>query len=111
MGCLPVEATIGFLYVILFTTSTLPLWWMGGNCMVLEEDTKIVQSKNAHTQYLVIPAAMVRDSQYPFEEGEKVRVTIDPYRKLMIIWSVEKSYVKVSNEGIIVGGKRILIEK
>jgi len=47
--------------------------------MVLETETKIVQSKDAHTQYLVIPSVMVQDSQYPFKEGEKVRIIIDPY--------------------------------
>jgi len=47
--------------------------------MVKEYETKIVQSKKAHTQYLVIPSVMVQDSQYPFKEGEKVRIIIDPY--------------------------------
>lgn len=77
--------------------------------MVLEEETKIVQSRNAHTQYLVIPAAMVRDSQYPFREGERVRITVDPYRRMMIIRSVEEPYIEISREGIFVKGKRIEI--
>jgi len=75
--------------------------------MVLEEETKIVQSRNAHTQYIVIPAAMVRDSQYPFKEGEHVRITVDPYRKMMIIRSVKEPYIEVSREGIYIKGKRI----
>jgi hypothetical protein len=68
--------------------------------MVLEEETKIVQSRNAHTQYVVISAVMVRDSQYPFKANERVRVTIDPYRKIMIIRSMEEPTMEVSPKGI-----------
>lgn len=75
--------------------------------MVLEEETTIVQSRTAHTQYLIIPAAMVRDSQYLFKEGEKVRIIIDPYRKMMIVRSVEEPQVKVSPDAIHIKGKRI----
>lgn len=53
--------------------------------MVLEEETKLVKSPNAYTQYLIIPAAVVRDSQYPFKEGGKVRIRVDPEKKLLII--------------------------
>jgi len=75
--------------------------------MVLEEETKIAQSRNAHTQYIVIPAAIVRDSQYPFKADEKVRITVDPYRRMMIIRSVEEPDIEVSSEGIYIKGKRI----
>jgi len=75
--------------------------------MVLEEETKVIQSRNAHTQYLVIPADVVRDSQYPFREGEIVRITVDPYRRMMIIRSVEEPHIEVSPKGIIVKGKNI----
>ena len=75
--------------------------------MVLEKETKIVQSRNAHTQYVVIPAAMVRDSQYPFKANEGVRITVDPYRRMMIIRSIEEPYIEVSREGICIKGKRI----
>ena len=77
--------------------------------MVLEAETKIVQSKDAHTQYLVIPAVMVQDSQYPFKEGEKVRITIDPYRKVMMIGSMEEPKIKVSPDGFVIKGKRIKV--
>jgi hypothetical protein len=50
---------------------------------------------------------MVRDSQYPFTADERVRITIDPYRKMMIISSVEESYIEVSPKGITIKGKRI----
>ena len=79
--------------------------------MVLETEVKIVQSKNAHTQYLVIPSAMVQDSHYPFKEGEKVKITVDPYRKMMIIMSVEEPQIKVSPDGIHIKGKKIIIER
>lgn len=79
--------------------------------MVLEAEIKIVQSKNAHTQYLVIPSVMVQDSHYPFKEGEKVKIIIDQYRKMMIIRSVEETQIKVSPDGIHIKGKKIIVEK
>jgi len=75
--------------------------------MVLEAEAKIFQSSKARTQYIMIPAAIVGDSQYPFKSGERVRITVDPYRKMMIIRSVEGPYIKVSREGIYIKGKQI----
>lgn len=79
--------------------------------MVLEAEANTVQSKDAHTQYLVIPSVMVQDSLYPFKEGEKVKIIIDPYRRMIILRSVEESQIKVSPDGIIIQGKKIVIEK
>jgi hypothetical protein len=79
--------------------------------MVLQTETKIVQSKDAHTQYLLIPAVMVQDSQYPFKEGEKIRITIDTGHKRMIIESImQEPQVKVSRDGTHVKRKRIVVE-
>jgi len=55
------------------------------------------------------PAVIVGDSQYPFKSGERVRITIDPYRKIMIITFIEEPYIKISREGIIVKGKKIVV--
>lgn len=79
--------------------------------MVLEFEAKIVQSKNAHTQYLVIPSVMVQDSQYPFKEAEKVRIIIDPYHRMMIVRSVDEPQIKVSPDGFLIKGKKITVEK
>ena len=57
--------------------------------MVLEEETRLVKSPNAYTQYLIIPAAMVRDSQYPFKNGGKVKIKVDPEKKLLFITQAE----------------------
>jgi hypothetical protein len=76
--------------------------------MVLQAEIKIVQSKNAHTQYLAIPSVMVQDSHYPFKVGEKVRITVDPYRKLMIMRSLEKPEIRVSIEGIYMSDTKIM---
>jgi hypothetical protein len=75
--------------------------------MVLVGETKILQSRNAHTQYIVIPAVMVRDSQYLFKADEKVRITVDPYHKMMIIRSVGEPTIEISPKGIFVKGKKI----
>ena len=66
--------------------------------MVLEEETKIVQSRNAYTQY-------------PFREGERVKITVDPYRKIMIVSSVEEPYIKVSRKGIFVKKRIEVVER
>ena len=80
--------------------------------MVLEGETKITQSKNAHTQYITIPASIVRDSQYPFRANEKVKIIIDPYREIIMIVSVKGPTIRVSSEGIIVDKRRVeIIEK
>jgi len=67
--------------------------------MVLKEETKIVQSRNAYTQYLIIPSAVVRDSQYPFRDGGKVRIIVDSIHNVMIVAPAEVS-IDVSPEGI-----------
>jgi hypothetical protein len=77
--------------------------------MVLEEETKIVQSRNARTQYIVIPADMVSDSQYPFKAGERIRITIDPYHKMMIIRSATEPSIKIFSDHLIVEGRKVQI--
>jgi hypothetical protein len=47
--------------------------------MVKEYETTIMQSKKAHTQYLVIPLVMIQDFQYLFKAGDKVKIIIDPH--------------------------------
>ncbi len=58
--------------------------------MALKHKTKVKQSENAYTQYLVIPSALVRDSQYPFKKDEEVEIVVDPKEKKIIVKSVEK---------------------
>lgn len=42
-----------------------------------------------------------------------MRITVDPYRKMIIIRSTEKPYIEVSREGIYIKGKKIteVVEK
>jgi len=70
--------------------------------MVLKEKTKIVQSRNAYTQYLIIPSAVVRDSQYPFRDGGNVKITVDPTHRVMIIAPSEGVLIETSPEGIFI---------
>jgi len=58
--------------------------------MVLEEETKLVKSPNAYTQYLIIPSAVVRDSQYPFKDGGKVKIRVDVQKEMLIVMRVEE---------------------
>lgn len=68
--------------------------------MVLEEKVKLVQSPNAHTQYLIIPSALVRDSQYPFKDGGRVRIKVDVQNKTLIIMS-ESDAVEVPRKRLL----------
>jgi hypothetical protein len=58
--------------------------------MALERKIKIKQSRNAHTQYLVIPSSLVQDSQYPFKGDEEVEVIVDPKEKRIIVRSARR---------------------
>lgn len=73
--------------------------------MVLKEKTRISQSPNACTQYVTIPSAMVRDSQYPFKKDEEVKIIVDPEHKILMLAS-KGSTIKVSPEGISIKGKK-----
>lgn len=46
--------------------------------MVLHAITKVIQSPNSRTQYVTIPADIVKDSQYPFSANQDVEVRIIP---------------------------------
>lgn len=46
--------------------------------MVLKAKTKIIQNRNAKTQYVTIPASIASDSQYPFTAGQEVEIIINP---------------------------------
>ncbi len=75
----------------------------------IEGRKKIIQSRNARTQYIVIPADIVADSQYPFKAGERIRICVDPFRKMLIITSAETSTIKVSPEGLYIEGKKVKV--
>jgi antitoxin component of MazEF toxin-antitoxin module len=52
--------------------------------MVLKKKTKITGSRTSYTQYVSIPSALVRDSQYPFKEGDEVEIRIERSGKIII---------------------------
>lgn len=66
--------------------------------MSLRSRVKIKQSKNAHTQYLIIPSAIVQDSQYPFKKEEEVEITVDPYEKRIIVKLPSRSKIEKTRE-------------
>ena len=68
--------------------------------MGLEKDSTITQSKTAHTQYVTIPASIVQDSQYPFRDGGKVKVTVEPDYEVIII-SREGVHLKDTQYGVL----------
>jgi hypothetical protein len=58
--------------------------------MVLKERTKILQSVNANTQYITIPSAIVRDSQYPFRAKDEVEIEVAPAEKKLTVRLLRK---------------------
>jgi hypothetical protein len=52
--------------------------------VVLKGETRITRSKTSYTQYVTIPSWIVRDSQYPFKEGEEVEIHVDPVGRIEI---------------------------
>lgn len=69
--------------------------------MVLKTIVKVSQSKKAWTQYLTIPSAVVQDSQYPFEDGDRLYLEVEPVTGVMII-SKEDRPIKVNSEGFLI---------
>ena len=68
---------------------------------MLKTKVKILQSKKAWTQYITIPAAMVQDSQYPFQDGDELYVKIEPFMGIMIISKDDKP-LDQSSKGILI---------
>jgi len=50
-----------------------------------------INKSSGNTQYLTIPAPIVRDSQYPFKEGEQVIINIDVERGSLTVKKEEKN--------------------
>lgn len=51
-------------------------------CMVIHVVSRIVKPKG-NTHFLTIPADMVKDSQYPFQDGDEVEIIINPKTKTL----------------------------
>lgn len=72
--------------------------------MALKGKAKIIQSPHAKTQYITVPSAVVRDSQYPFTEDEEVEIIVDPDRKLIVVAGKDSS-IEISGNKIRIIGK------
>lgn len=68
--------------------------------MVLNAKSKLIRSPNSHTHYLTVPAAMVRDSQYPFRDGEEVELVVVPNLRKIEIRSA-KEIVQIKAKEVI----------
>lgn len=66
--------------------------------MALKGKAKIIQSPHAKTQYLTIPSALTRDSQYPFKDGDEVEIIIDPDHKIIMVAGRDSSIEIQGNE-------------
>jgi len=61
--------------------------------MVLKTKTRILQNRDAKTQYITIPATVTSDSQYPFTAGQEVEIIINPYDS-----KIEITYVPIQKK-------------
>lgn len=52
---------------------------------MLSDESKMVRVGKQGGARIYIPSNVVNDSQFPIELGEKVNVTIDPDRRVVII--------------------------
>lgn len=50
----------------------------------------MVSAGRAKTKYISIPSAIVGDSQFPFEEGEELAVSVDVENRRLIISKIEE---------------------
>lgn len=53
--------------------------------MTLKGKSRIIQRKRANTQYITIPAVIAQDSKYPFKDGGRVYLVVDPVREIILI--------------------------
>jgi hypothetical protein len=44
---------------------------------VREAEGVIYKNKKCYTHYIVVPAAMARDSSFPFKDGDKILLRIE----------------------------------
>lgn len=80
--------------------------------MVFKMETKITQNKNIQTQYVTIPASIIRASRYPFKVNKKVKIITNPYHKNIIIASDKGPIINVSSKGVITNKRRMkIVEK
>ena len=53
--------------------------------LVDKVESKILENKEAKTQYLTIPARMVQDSQYPFKANDTVELEVQYEEKKLVV--------------------------
>ncbi|WP_169743676.1 hypothetical protein [Methanolacinia paynteri] len=53
--------------------------------MALTGNGKFISAGRANTKYLTIPAKLITDSAFPFEEGEEVKITVDSQNKRLVV--------------------------
>jgi hypothetical protein len=58
---------------------------------VLAGEAKLYKHSKADTLYVAIPAGLVKDSAFPFKQGERVSVTYDPEKKSIVIEVLHQS--------------------
>jgi hypothetical protein len=58
---------------------------------VLAGEAKLYKHSKANTLYVAIPSGLVKDSAFPFKEGERVSVKYDPEKKSIVIGVLQQN--------------------
>lgn len=56
---------------------------------MIEGIGKITKQSSARTRFLSIPAQVAADDRFPFETGERVKITIDPENQRLIVEKID----------------------
>jgi hypothetical protein len=59
--------------------------------VVLEKISRLTKANpQAATLYLVIPADLVKDSEFPFANGDNITIKIDPAHQRLVIEAIRQ---------------------
>lgn len=57
--------------------------------MAITGSGKIIRVSSARTRFVSIPSVIVSDSLFPFETGEKVKISIDAENQRLIVEKIK----------------------
>jgi len=58
--------------------------------MSKEGEGRVVSQGRSKTRYITVPSTVATDSNFPFNDGEVVKITINPEKSRVIISKVEE---------------------
>jgi hypothetical protein len=62
--------------------------------LTLKAQVRVVQNKDAKTQYVAIPSAVVQDSVYPFQANDILELEVHPSERRMTLRLLQRETSK-----------------